>query len=239
MDKYTTDFDYFWNLIETNQNFAFARYADGEVMLMSGNAVGEHTQAGSIDRWTSPGGDKRIGTELLETLNHTESNYYYAISGISDNPNDHNFLRERIKADEKNVTFVNLWINANYERTKQKLALLKRNVVLICNHSGGNKSYPFPPTMVIGFPDDCVNFWEIHSEGYLQFLIQMVGNLKDQLFFISCGPASEVIIHKLYQHNPNNTYIDMGSALDEYIHGRKTRPYMDPSSRYAREKSYF
>jgi hypothetical protein len=239
MDKYTTDFDYFWNLIETNQNFAFARYADGEVMLMSGNMVDEHTQAGSVDKWTSPGGDSKVGTELLDTLNHTESNYYYAISGLSDNPNDHNFLRERIKNDEKNLTFVNLWINANYQRTKQKLVSLKRDAVLICNHSAGNKSFPFPIKMIIGFPDNCVAFWEAHSEEYLKFLIQMVGEMENQLFFISCGPVSEIIIHRLYQYNPNNTYVDMGSSLDELVHHQKTRPYMDPNSRYAREKSHF
>jgi hypothetical protein len=70
-------------------------------------------------------------------------------------------------------------------------------------------------------------------------LIETYGQLENQLFFISCGPVSEIIIHKLYQNNPNNTYVDMGSSLDELIHGYKTRPYMDPNSRYANEKSYF
>jgi len=239
MDKYTSDFEYFWHLIETNNNFVFARYADGEVMLMNGQSVSEDTQAFRVDRWHAPNQLTKVGKELLETLNHDEPEWYYAISAVSDNINDYNFLKERIKQHPRTLTFVNLWINANYQKTKEKLAGLKRDVVLICNTDAANKSFPFPVKMISTFPDDCINFWETHSELYIQYLIETYGKMENQLFFISCGPVSEIIIHKLYQNNPNNTYIDMGSSLDEYIHGYKTRPYMDPNSRYAKEKSTF
>ena len=47
---------------------------------------------------------------------------------------------------------------------------------------------------------------------------------------------SEVIIDYLWSINPSNQYIDVGSAIDEYIHGRKTRPYMyEQSEFYSRE----
>jgi hypothetical protein len=239
MDKYTTDFDYFWNLIETGQNFAFARYADGEVMLMNGQEVTQDTQAYRVDGWQAPSNLTKVGCDLLETLNHEEIDYYYAISAVSDNINDYNFLKDRIKQKPKTLTFVNLWINANYERTKEKLSTLDRDVVLICNTNAVNKTFPFPVKMISTFPNDCINFWETHSELYIQYLIETYDKMENQLFFISCGPVSEIIIHKLYQNNPNNTYIDMGSSLDEFIHGVKTRPYMDPNSRYAKEKSYF
>ena len=43
----------------------------------------------------------------------------------------------------------------------------------------------------------------------------------------------------MYNANPNNKYIDVGSSIDEFTHGRKTRPYMDPKSNYSKEISYF
>jgi hypothetical protein len=43
----------------------------------------------------------------------------------------------------------------------------------------------------------------------------------------------------MYNHNPNNKYIDVGSSLDEFIHGKLTRPYMNPYSQYANQKSSF
>lgn len=239
MDKYTSDFDYFWGLIDLNINFAFARYADGEVMLMNGIEVPEFTQAFQVDRWKAPNGLSKVGRELLETTSHQERHYYYAISGRSDNPNDWLYLVNKIYNRNSDRTFVNLWINANYERTKQRLLNLKRDVVLICNEAAIGKTFPFPVKMISPFPNDCINFWENNSEQYIQHLIDTYGKMENQLFFISCGPVSEIIIHRLYQNNPNNTYIDMGSALDEFIHGRKTRPYMDPNSRYAKEKSSF
>jgi hypothetical protein len=43
----------------------------------------------------------------------------------------------------------------------------------------------------------------------------------------------------MFSANPNNQYIDVGSSIDEFTHGYKTRPYMNPSSQYANETSYF
>jgi hypothetical protein len=239
MDKYTADFDYFWRLINEGMNVTFTRYADGEVLLMRGHSVGSDTQAGRVDNWTSPGGTTKVGADLLQTLNHEENDYYYAISGMSDDMNDHKYLRSVIKQNESHLTFVNLWINANYSRMKEMLLNLKRPVILIANEIAQGKPFPFPVTHFTGFPNNCIQFWEQFGDEYSQFLLDNYGKMENQLFFISCGPVSEIIIHKLYQNNPNNAYIDVGSSLDELVHGRQTRPYMNPASRYANEKSSF
>ena len=43
----------------------------------------------------------------------------------------------------------------------------------------------------------------------------------------------------MYTINKNNTYVDMGSSLDEFTHGKITRPYMIEGSMYSKEKSFF
>ena len=43
----------------------------------------------------------------------------------------------------------------------------------------------------------------------------------------------------MYKANPKNQYIDVGSSLDEFTHGRITRPYMDVNSPYSNEISKF
>jgi hypothetical protein len=110
MEKFNSDFIYFWEMIENGTNFAFARYADGEVMLMNGQSVGIGTQASNIDKWTSPNSMTKVGADLLKTLSHTEPNYYYAISSKTDNISDYEFLINNIKQDKERITFVNLWI---------------------------------------------------------------------------------------------------------------------------------
>lgn len=239
MINFEKDFDFFWDLINKNENFAFARYADGEVLLMKGLQVSENTQAFNIDRWKSPNTLTRVGKELLESLNHEEENYYYAISGKNDNLSDYDFLVNNIKQNKDKLTFVNLWINANYKRTKINYSQLKREVVLICNQKARTENFPFPVKEIIPFPDDCITFWESNSDLFINNLIEKVSKLENELFFISCGPVSEIIISNLYKKNPNNTYVDVGSSIDEFVHKRITRPYMIPNSIYSKQISTF
>ena len=66
MSKFDTDFDYYTNLIKSDTNFAYARYADGEVQLMRGNPIGSNSQAFMVDKWSAPSGMTPIGEQLLE-----------------------------------------------------------------------------------------------------------------------------------------------------------------------------
>lgn len=239
MDKFFTDFDYFWGKIENYENFVFARYADGEVMLMNGIGVRENTQAFNVDKWSAPNFLTKVGRELLESLKHTENNYYYAISSKTDNINDYMFLRNNIKQSEDKLTFVNLWINANYQKSIKKYYELKRPVTLICNYKAKKENFPFEVSKIIPFPNNCVEFWENGGDNFIEMLINEIGGIQNQLFFISCGPVSEIIIDKLYTNNPNNTYIDVGSSIDEFVHSQKTRPYMNSGTVYSNMISSF
>jgi len=237
MNKFETDFNLFTEMILSNKNFAYARYADGEVGLMKGAKIGYGSQALHVDKWQSPEFLTNVGRELLDSLNHTEDNYYYAISSHTDNINDYNFLRERIKTN--NITFANLWINANYQKMKSFYTNLKKEVYLICNHKANKELFPFPILEIFPFPDDCIAYWMAHGEDYIQQLLEYITQIENQTFFISAGPVSEILIDKMYKSNPNNQYIDVGSSLDEFTHGRITRPYMDSNSQYAKEISKF
>ena len=239
MEKFNSDFDFFWELINSEKNFTFTRYADGEIMLMKGYPIGVGTQAYNIDKWSSPNKLTNVGEQLLKTLNHDENNYYYAISSKTDNINDYLFLKSKISQKQELITFVNLWINSNYEKTKQKFTTLKRDVILICNESAKKENFPFNIIDIHPFPNDCINFWEKNGDEYILDIIEKYKNYKNQLFFISCGPISEIIIHELYTNNPNNTYIDVGSSIDEYVHNKITRPYMDKNSIYSKMISSF
>jgi hypothetical protein len=236
-NRFETDFEYYTELIKSNANFAYARYADGEVALMRGNPVGTNTQAFSVDRWSSPNFLTKVGKELLSTLNHTENNYHYAISSHSDNVDDYNFLISRISSP--NITFANLWINANYRKMFEFYNSLDKNVYLICNHKSEKNNFPFNVNEIFPFPDDCISYWEQNGDIYISEIVDYVSKLKNETFFISAGPISEILIHHMYLSNPNNQYIDVGSSIDEFTHGRKTRPYMYLGSIYSREVSEF
>jgi len=193
MNDFNHDFTYFTNLINSNNNFAYARYADGEIALMKGDSVKEGSQAFHVDRWESPQRLTKVGKELLTTLGHTESNYYYAISSHSDSVEDYNFLSSRIKA-QSNITFANLWINANYEKMKTFYTNLNKEVYVICNEKAKKESFPFPVLEILPFPDNCVYYWEQYGDDYTTQLLQYIEDVYDKTFFISCGPVSEILI---------------------------------------------
>ena len=50
-NKFDTDFDFFWSMINDKKNFTFLRFADGEVLLMEGKEIGSGTQALNVDKW--------------------------------------------------------------------------------------------------------------------------------------------------------------------------------------------
>ena len=39
----------------------------------------------------------------------------------------------------------------------------------------------------------------------------------NKLILFSCGPLGNILAHKLWQENKNNTYIDVGSTLDLWL----------------------
>ena len=238
MKDFNEDFKYFTELINSDTNFAYARYADGEVALMEGKSIGQGSQAFHVDRWESPQGITKVGRELLDTLKHTEDNYYYAISSHTDWVTDHQFLINRI-AIPSNITFANLWINANYEKMKAFYCNLKKEVYVICNQRAKKESFPFEIVELFPFPDNCVEYWEQYGDDYLEQLLQYTTHINNKTFLISCGPVSEILIHRLYLANPNNQYVDVGSSIDEYVHGYKTRPYMESTSEYSKQISKF
>lgn len=239
MEKFEVDFFKFTNMIINKENFAYARYADGEVLLMKGMEVGLNTQAHQIDNWSAPNKLTKVGIELLNSLKHTEPNYYYAISSKTDNLGDYNFLIENILAKNENLTFANLWINKNYKEMIKFYHNFKNDCFLICNYKAIKKNFPFNVLEIFPILDNCVNFWEKNGDNFMIDLINKVKYIKNKTFFISAGPISEIIIHNLYITNPNNQYIDVGSSIDEFVHNKKTRAYMNTNSPYSSHISKF
>ena len=64
----------------------------------------------------------------------------------------------------------------------------------------------------------------------IQKIISEVGHEKNLLFAVSAGPLSELIIKALYENNPDNCYIDFGSALDLITHGQSRASYVQSNS---------
>jgi hypothetical protein len=222
------EFNKFIEKIQNGENFALMRNADGELAIMEGRSVS--AQEGN---WVSPNYVSNLGKAIFESLQLKADNVYYAISCPCCDKRAYYWYMSRV-ADRNNVTFANIWINANYNRFKEEFPKIKRDAVLIANfraesHKIGNlnilKHYKIS--------DDCISFWDKEAPNMLNEIKKEYGDKNDILYVVSAGPMSAPIIADLYENNPNNCYVDFGSSIDIYYREGVTRPYMKKGNVYA------
>lgn len=229
------DLEKFIKKIKNRDNFAFARYADGEYLLMNMHPIGCDALVYLEDGWSYDGVKRRLPEDLLKSTKHIEDNYFYAITSPVQNPVIYSYYRNLINQKEENITFSDLWVNHNYKKFKHFLHNeIDEPVVLFASENFIYNKCPFKICDYLPIPRDCVNYYELHKDKLINSLSHFI-NYNNALFLISAGPLSEIIIHYLYINNPNNRYIDVGSSVDEIIHRRKTRPYMFEESFYSSE----
>jgi len=204
------------------------RYADGEGMLMRNESVPTYTQASLVDGWDHMGGPNLLGQHLVEAAKIVDPKMVYAITSPHQNIHEYNFMTSLIKVDEDNVTYSDLWINENYPLWQEFLTKIKEPIVLIASDDAFNRSSlePLNVCHYVPIPKQVVKYYESQTPDLHAKLNECLKYV-DTLFFISAGPMSEAIIHYLFKRNPNNRYVDVGSSIDEIVHGKKTRPYMN------------
>lgn len=223
------EFDKYWKKIENNENFALARYADGEYAIMSGKKIK------GIDGWTSTDYVSKLGQDSINSLSMDAPDYIYGIACPCCDREAYYWIASRLKEDAT-ITFSNLLVNYNYFKFIKNFEKLKKDAIVIANEKAKDKQIGSLNILKFyGVGSNCVEFWENEGEQLVKKIIEEVGDLKDKLFVVSAGPMSGPIIYELYKHNPNNTYIDFGSSIDRYIHEKCNRLYSDPKDKETRK----
>lgn len=213
------EYEKFWRKILRGENFALTRCADGERGLMLGHEMD------GIDGWTSSEGMTSLGAALLNSLTIDAPNYYYGISCPCCDSAAYYWYLRHVKTS--NLTFSNIWLNANFKTFMENFSQLERDAVLITNWRGKGKTFGRLNVLRhYTVSDDCVKFFDTEFDALIRRIIAETGHEKNLLYVVSAGPLSNLIIAALYKNNPDNCYVDFGSATDLMTHERITRPYM-------------
>lgn len=234
-----SEFEKFLSFLKNGKNFGLARYADGERLFIEGK------QATGIDGWTSPPYVGKLGRDLLTALEiATLEKCYIGISDGENDPASKVFYTNLLsKTGSEFITLSNVFVNGTYQAFIDKflpiLALGNKKLSIICNYKCRCRdSEVFPPnTKYIYSASNCAEFWERSSEKWLTFLLDLTKSETNSTYLFAAGPISSVTIPHLWKSNKQNTYIDVGSALDPYLHGRYTRPYQIESSPESKQLS--
>ena len=225
------EYQKYWQKIVAGENFALVRYGDGERSLMLGKSfrAQEGWQAGQVLT--------KLGADLKASLGFSAQNFIYAISCPCCDSEAYYWYLKNLEGCQ--ITFANLFVNANFATFWKDFQTLERDAVLITNYRGQGKQYgrlKIKRHYLIN--DDCVKFWEENGQALIRKIIAETGYEKNLLYAVSAGPMSALIIKALYENNPNNCYIDFGSALDPFTHSQITRPYMVNNTTFANQNCW-
>ena len=219
---YENELIFFTELISCKIPFSFIRFADGENSIMKG------VKLYGIDKWYWNPKNKKFRDSLIESssicINH---NSFIGIPCKNWIEVSKSILSFSKCSSAKYMSFSTLFVNKNYPFFKDWiLNFIKTSnrwkIILVANsiiHKNITWAYKFFPV-----PDHLVENWDNYSVSLLSKL-SYYSKQNDLIFFISAGPAANIIISYLSKINNNNIYIDFGSSIEFITKGYSTRPY--------------
>lgn len=195
----------------SGEKFAFSKYADGEWAMVNNKPIesrGEFVY--------NPAEDYKYSDMLLESYRYRDDGYYIGIScpccqGIE----THKTMIRVSKQPEDHITYANIFVNANYSFYVENFIpyYATQKVILVCNRNAKVENLPFKPEQIYSI--------DKHAYKTNHDLIDIIKNehkdTKDKLFLFSAGPLGNILAHKLWEENKNNTYLDIGSTLNPWL----------------------
>lgn len=235
LKDYKKSFDFILNKIRVGENFAFARFSDGELDILAnrhcglyekGFRSGDHKGPGKYTKEEVkefiPNEHQFVREALLEAFLHTQDNYFKGICTSSDVHPQHKFspfqyMIDLHEGDHQNLTFTNLLINSNYPRFVSDLIpeFLKKEVVYVVNENANISNLPFDVKKTFTVGSNCpVNDFDL-PEKIATYIKEK--DIIDHIVLCSAASLSNFVIHKCFKENPNNTFLDIGSCLNPLL----------------------
>jgi hypothetical protein len=221
--EFINEFHFFIDLIKCKIPFSFIRFGDGENFIMKGKALNA-----PLDKWLWEPKNKKFQDSLIESSSIcTKPNNFIGIPCKNWITVSESILSFSKCSSAKYMSFATLFINKNYHLFKDWIidfinSSNRWKIILIAN-SIINKNitwaYKFFP-----IPDHFIENWDNYTTSLLPKLSSQAKQ-NNLIFFVSAGPAANVIISYLTKINNNNIYIDFGSSIEFITKGYTTRRY--------------
>ena len=202
--NYEDEFYFFISLISCKIPFSFIRFADGEEFIMRGHSIK------SIDKWHWSPKNKKFRESLIDSSSICiNSNNFIGIPCKNWNKFSKSILSFSKCRSAKYMSYSTLFTNKNHLHFKNWILRFinssKRWKIILVANSNINKNiswaYKFFPV-----PNNVVGIWDQFNAPFLEKL-SVEAKKNNLLFFISAGPAANIIIAYLTKINNKNIYI--------------------------------
>lgn len=211
---YYKDIEILKEEIQSQRNFTFSKFCDGEWMVMSNQPINNK------EFWFDPKNDEyqKLRQLLINSFQFLHPQYYVGVASPNVFGIDmHKTMKKVSMQSESHLTWADIWVNSNYKYYVDNIIPLynERDVVLVCQQNGSISNLPFRPSHVFKISN---NAWKVNYsliEELKSFIDQH--NIENNIFLFCCGPFGNILCHQLTKHNANNTYLDIGSTLNPWL----------------------
>ncbi len=210
------EFEAMLSRLEKGNHFAFSRFGDGEMHALINHQF-------TCAQWQLSGRKvEDFQQALAQGLCYQHPDY---IVGIPCSCNEHidgfrKHLAENYPLHNTTKTFAYLFTNAMHKRLQNELipAMTKYPIILVANEKTNLTHFKKCGFDVKHFVPISHNAWQNYRSitKSVQRYTQS-NNPENHLFLVSAGPVANVIIPAIHKDHPKNTYIDIGSSIDQQL----------------------
>jgi hypothetical protein len=215
MKNFHDEINKIYQKLKSKENFSFSKYADGEWAMI------KNQQINNSEFEYLPSEDEFYRQKLIDSFTYSDDEYYVGISCPCCQGDEHDKMYDFSKQKDENLTFANLFVNNNYKFFKEYFIeeFKSWEVHLVAHETSNINDLPFKVTEFYPVTDSA---WKNNYN-----LIEKIKdkNLNNKLFLFSCGPFGNMLSHQLWEHNKNNTYIDVGSTLNLWTNAKSFPRY--------------
>lgn len=232
MEDYNLDieheFDAMLKRLKRREFFAFSRFNDGEMHVLK-------NQQFTCEQWQLTG-DKASAFKqaLAQSLCYQHPDYIIGIpcSCREDTDQFRDYLFSNFELNTSQMTFSTLFVNAMHRRLQNDFipAMTDYPIILVANEKSNLTHFKKCGFDVKHFVPVSHNAWQNYKTitKSIQHYTQSKKPIK-HLFLFSAGPVANILIPAIHKTHPENTYIDIGSSLDQQLGLPKgTRNYLQP-----------
>lgn len=230
MKTFLDEFNKIKEKIVNKECFALSRANDGEMKILFDEYIDLRKKCNGEFIYNPKENSHHFFREkLLESIQYKDDSYIVGIGcpcclGM----NNYLKLKQITTQDEEHLTFGNVFVNSNYPRFINEIIPLfsNYNVIMIINNNAITFDLSFKKNIVKIF-DVGTNAWMNDYELVNKMKLYISeNNIENHMFLFAAGPFSNILIHECHKISKNNTYLDIGSTLDDMMSLGATRGYL-------------
>ena len=240
--KFKEDFFRLLTLLKKNENFAFARFSDGEILVMQNKELildSTFVQAGDTrhnfgyseddHKHFNPEEDGAFREKLLEAYKFKKKNYF--VGGVCKNCNCASaeyvgWMRAEYGSIDSHYVSPNLLVNSNYPLFMGHFLkeLKTKSIVVVCSKRADLNDTGLDIKKDFRVGNNCI----INDHHLIEEIKEWIkdNDIKNHVFLFAASSLSEVLIYELFKECDENTYIDIGTTLHKQFGLSLERDYL-------------